>query len=499
MTRGLNDDEGVHTQEDLHDGTHNPHRDDRDGSRLPMPFFGVPVVGFFRPRPVKTNLGERVSFASNGSGFVDYGTSVPGDANTTTTRKKPAKELWATLRQHVLSESFHIQDALKDHDSRKDEIHFDDVDLPYEFSLLDCFLALAAYLLISIIAFSFVFEHWTIIDSMYFAVVTFTTTGYGDISPSTASGKLFCVLFALSGVAVLAIALGVVGSKIVEAEVLSISAAEAEIVKDVSAVFHRASKLEKQKGFADSHRKNSQDSSSFSYLTDYDDPTQSFRDRFDAIVHPCLGTRRWCTMFLGMMARYLPALAPLFLGSFIIGHYEGWNWEDTIYYCVVTTTTIGYGDLTPQQQSTKLFAVLFIPLAVGAMGHFLGTVANFIMEQRIRVYHKRLWRHELTLEDLRAMSSSPDGTVTELDFLVFMLQAMKKVDCDLINKIREHFHNLDLTHSGTLVRRDLELMAKRKLRTAHSKLHLSKYKSKLLQQASSLHETRSFDDDARMV
>jgi potassium channel subfamily K len=360
-------------------------------------------------------------------------------------------------------------------------------------------LTLAAYLLISIIAFSFVFEHWTIIDSMYFAVVTFTTTGYGDISPSTASGKLFCVLFALSGVAVLAIALGVVGSKIVEAEVLSISAAEAEIVKDVSAVFHRASKLEKQKGFADSHRKNSQDSSSFSYLTDYDDPTQSFRDRFDAIVHPCLGTRRWCTMFLGMMARYLPALAPLFLGSFIIGHYEGWNWEDTIYYCVVTTTTIGYGDLTPQQQSTKLFAVLFIPLAVGAMGHFLGTVANFIMEQRIRVYHKRLWRHELTLEDLRAMSSSPDGTVTELDFLVFMLQAMKKVDCDLINKIREHFHNLDLTHSGTLVRRDLELMAKRKLRTAHSKLHLSKYKSKLLQQASSLHETRSFDDDARMV
>ena len=204
-------------------------------------------------------------------------------------------------------------------------------------------------------------------------------------------------------------------------------------------------------------------------------------------------------MFFEMLGRYLPALAPLFLGSFIIGHYEGWDWEDIIYYCVVTTTTIGYGDLTPQQQSTKLFAVLFIPLAVGAMGHFLGTVANFIIEQRTRVHHKRLWRHELTLEDLRAMSSSPDGTVTELDFLVFMLQAMKKVDSDLINKIREHFHNLDLTHSGTLVRGDLELMAKRKLRTAHTKLHLAKYKSKLLQQASSLRDTRSFDDDTGVV
>ena len=103
-----------------------------------------------------------------------------------------------------------------------------------------------------------------------------------------------------------------------------------------------------------------------------------------------------------------------------------------------------------------------MPYTVGAMGHFLGTVASFIVEQRIRVHHKRLWRHELTLEVLRAMTTttSPDGTVTELDFMVFMLQEMKKVDHDLINKIREHFRKLDLTHSGTLMRRDLELMAK---------------------------------------
>ena len=491
MTQGLNDDDGVHAQAEPNEGTHYSRwESERGASQRKMPFFAVPVVGFFRPRPVRTNLGERVSFSNNGTEDSDYGT------NTT---KKSAKERWALLRKHVSNESFHIQGALKQSQRRKSDLHFDDVDLPFEFSLLDCFLALAAYLLISIIAFSFIFEHWTVIDSMYFAVVTFTTTGYGDISPSTIGGKLFCVLFALSGVAVLAIALGVVGSKIVEAEISSMNAAETEIVKDVAAVFRRASsRAEKQKGFADSHRTSSKESSSFSYLTEYDDPTQSLRDRFDAIAHPCIGTRRWCFNFFGLLGRYLPALAPLFLGSFIIGHFEGWDWEDTIYYCVVTTTTIGYGDVTPQRQWTKLFAVLFIPLAVGAMGHFLGTVANFIMDQRIRVHHKRLWRHELTLEDLRAMSTSPDGTVTEIDFLVFMLQAMKKVDSDLIEKIREHFHNLDLTHSGTLEREDLELMAKRKLRTAHCKLDLAKYKSKLLRQGSSLAQA-SFDEDAALV
>jgi hypothetical protein len=175
--------------------------------------------------------------------------------------------------------------------------------------------------------------------------------------------------------------------------------------------------------YAKSH---SHDSSSFSYLAGFDDPAQSIRDRLEDVAHPGHKTRKMCAMFFNMLARYIPALTPLFVGSFLIGHYEGWTWEDCIYYCVVTTTTIGYGDLTPQMQSTRLFAVLFIPLAVGAMGHFLGTVANFIVDQRTRVHHKRLWKHELTVEDLRTMSSSEDGTVTELDFLVFMLQAMKR-------------------------------------------------------------------------
>lgn len=118
------------------------------------------------------------------------------------------------------------------------------------------------------------------------------------------------------------------------------------------------------------------------------------------------------------------------------------------------------------------------------MGHFLGTIAAFIVEQRTQIYDKRLWRHELTLEDLITMSHDNSGTVTELDFVVFMLQAMKKVDEDLIDKIRAHFQKMDLTQSGTLVRGDLELMARKKLRSARSKLRLGRYKASLSRQGS---------------
>jgi hypothetical protein len=258
------------------------------------------------------------------------------------------------------------------------------------------------------------------------------------------------VVFALGGVAVLAIALGVVGSRIIEAEVNAITKAKAEVVKDVFRVFQNDnSKGEKQRAFQERSKSSS---GSFSYLSDCDDPICALREELESAVNPCHATLQQCRRFCEMLARYIPALTPLLLGASVMGYYEGWTWDDVIYYCVVSCTTIGYGDLTPARQSMKLFAVIFIPLSVAAMGHFLGTIANFIVEQRSQVFDKRLWKQELTLEDLNAMSQDSSGVVTELDFVVFMLQAMKKVDADLIDQIREHFGNLDLTHSGTLVR-----------------------------------------------
>jgi hypothetical protein len=44
-------------------------------------------------------------------------------------------------------------------------------------------------------------EKWTIIDSIYFAIVTVTTVGYGDLFPTTDIGKLFCIFWVPVGVA----------------------------------------------------------------------------------------------------------------------------------------------------------------------------------------------------------------------------------------------------------------------------------------------------------
>jgi len=50
--------------------------------------------------------------------------------------------------------------------------------------------------------FYFIVEGWSIIDSIYFCVMTIATVGYGDFSPSTALSKLFTITLALSGIGV---------------------------------------------------------------------------------------------------------------------------------------------------------------------------------------------------------------------------------------------------------------------------------------------------------
>jgi len=53
-------------------------------------------------------------------------------------------------------------------------------------------------------------EGWSIVDSLYFSVVTLATVGYGDLSPHTTLGKLFTVVYILIGIGLfVAVAYGI--------------------------------------------------------------------------------------------------------------------------------------------------------------------------------------------------------------------------------------------------------------------------------------------------
>jgi voltage-gated potassium channel len=61
----------------------------------------------------------------------------------------------------------------------------------------------AAALVLTGTLFYWRFEDWTIIESLYFCVVTLTTVGYGDFTPTTAGTQIFTIIYILTGFGVL--------------------------------------------------------------------------------------------------------------------------------------------------------------------------------------------------------------------------------------------------------------------------------------------------------
>jgi len=59
------------------------------------------------------------------------------------------------------------------------------------------------------------------------------------------------------------------------------------------------------------------------------------------------------------------AFALLLSGTFFYAHHEHWSYVDAFYFCVMTMTTIGFGDLTPTTDLSKIFTVLYAFLTIG--------------------------------------------------------------------------------------------------------------------------------------
>ena len=62
------------------------------------------------------------------------------------------------------------------------------------------------------------FEDWTFIEALYFSIVTLTTVGYGDFSPTTPGTQIFTIVYILTGFGVLVALLTSVAQQYIRAE-----------------------------------------------------------------------------------------------------------------------------------------------------------------------------------------------------------------------------------------------------------------------------------------
>jgi voltage-gated potassium channel Kch len=69
-------------------------------------------------------------------------------------------------------------------------------------------------------------EGWTIVESLYFSVVTLTTVGFGDFAPTTPGAQIFTIFYILTGIGVFVALLASVAQQYIAQKTESPSARE---------------------------------------------------------------------------------------------------------------------------------------------------------------------------------------------------------------------------------------------------------------------------------
>jgi hypothetical protein len=67
----------------------------------------------------------------------------------------------------------------------------------------------------------------------------------------------------------------------------------------------------------------------------------------------------------------LAALVLLAFGTVVYHYLEDWSWVDALYFSTVAVTTVGFGDLAPSTDGSKLFTVVYILGGIGIVTTYL--------------------------------------------------------------------------------------------------------------------------------
>ena len=76
-------------------------------------------------------------------------------------------------------------------------------------------------------------------------------------------------------------------------------------------------------------------------------------------------------------------------GTIFYSQLEGWTLLDSLYFCVMTLSTIGYGDLAPTGEASKTFTIVFALLGIGLFASFVAKLVALRLDSHAQRHQKK--------------------------------------------------------------------------------------------------------------
>ena len=280
---------------------------------------------------------------------------------------------------------------------------------------------------------------WSFVDAAYFAIVTATTVGYGDVSPQKPGARLFGCFFAVIGVGVIGIALGHVATFLHMKHEQLRRMLQQVALEATKMTLNVAGDTVVQTGKAVTSKKQQSAWSKMRYKLVK--RTKPVRKLFGM-------TREQGHVAAKLGAAFVPLLVFVMLGC-VVGRAleeEQWSWLDSIYWAMVTMSTVGYGDLCPYAPNSRLYCIFFIPLSVVALVGCIGAVTHLVVKQE----KKEVGDVKGVLRLGCNLNRFPSGKISKARFVLFMLEQMKLCDPKDLEHTRQQFQKLDRDGNGTI-------------------------------------------------
>ncbi|GMY37858.1 two-pore potassium channel 3-like [Fagus crenata] len=276
------------------------------------------------------------------------------------------------------------------------------------------FILLVLYLSLGVVIYWFNRDNFSanethpVVDALYFCIVTMCTIGYGDITPTTTTTKLFSILFVLVGFGFIDILLTGMVSYVLDLQ-------ESYLLRTV-----------KSKGEKDTAR---------SYIVD----VKKGRMRIRMKVGLALGVVVLC----------------IGVGVCVMHFVERLGWLDSFYLSVMSVTTVGYGDRAFTSMTGRIFASIWLLFSTLAVARAFLYLAEARVDKRHRKMAKWILGQDMTVSEFLAADIDNNGFVSKSEYVIYKLKEMGKVSEKDIMQICNKFDRLDTGNCGKITLADL--------------------------------------------